>query len=115
MRQSVYEEVQAANRVASQLLNRTVWGYAAQGPQAMLAYLEGVGRVRSNDITLLDPQGGELYRSPPSPYKAGRQRRRGSTRSCRRRRRCSPSSSRAASSPCAPTPRARCSTPGTTA
>jgi two-component system sensor histidine kinase UhpB len=28
--------------------------------------------VRSTDITLLDAQGGELYRSPPSPYKAGR-------------------------------------------
>jgi two-component system sensor histidine kinase UhpB len=28
--------------------------------------------VRSNDLTLLDTQGSELYRSPPSPYKAGR-------------------------------------------
>ncbi len=73
MRASVAEEVVAANRVASQLLNRSVWGYAAQGPQAMLRYLEGLGRVRSNDITLFDDQGRELYRSPPSPYKAGRE------------------------------------------
>ena len=34
MRDSVNEEVVAANRVAAQLLNRTVWRYAAQGPQA---------------------------------------------------------------------------------
>jgi two-component system sensor histidine kinase UhpB len=72
MRQSVSEEVVAANRVANQLLNRTVWGYAAQGTDGMLRFLEGVGRVRSNDIVLYDPQGSELYRSPPSPYKAGR-------------------------------------------
>lgn len=71
-RESVREEVVAANRVAAQLLDRTVWRYAAQGTQAMLAFLQGMGRVRSNDITLLDSQGGVLYTSPPSPYKAGR-------------------------------------------
>lgn len=72
MRESVKEEVVAANRVASQLLDRTVWRYAAQGTPAMLAFLQGMGRVRSNDITLLDTQGVVLYASPPSPYKAGR-------------------------------------------
>ena len=72
MRDSVHEEVVAANRVAAQLLNRTAWRYAAQGTPAMLAFLQGVGRVRSNDIELFDAQGKELYRSPPSPYKAGR-------------------------------------------
>src|SRR5215813_10375931 len=72
MRKSVNEEVVAANRVATQMMRRAVWGYAAQGPEALRAYLEGLGRVRSNDITLLDAQGKELYRSPPSPYKAGR-------------------------------------------
>ena len=72
MRDSVLEEVQAANRVASQLLQRTVWRYAAQGTPAMLAFLQGMGRIRSNDVTLLDAQGQELYRSPASPYKAGR-------------------------------------------
>ncbi len=73
LRDSVNEEVASANRVAIQMLNRTVWRYAAQGPQAMLSFLEGMGRVRSNDITLLDDAGTELYRSPPSPYKAGRE------------------------------------------
>ncbi len=72
LHESVHEEVVAANRVASQLLNRTVWRYAPQGTPAMLAFLQGVGRVRSNDITLTDDQGKELYRSPPSPYKPGR-------------------------------------------
>jgi two-component system sensor histidine kinase UhpB len=72
LRDSVHEEVVAANRVAAQLLNRTVGRYAAQGVPAVLAFLQGVGRIRSNDVTLLDSQGRELYRSPPSPYKAGR-------------------------------------------
>lgn len=72
MRDSVREEVVAANRVAAQLLNRTVWLQAAQGTPAMVAYLQGLGRVRSNEIALFDGAGQELYRSPPSPYKAGR-------------------------------------------
>ncbi len=72
MRESVNEEVVAANRVASQLLNRTVWRYASQGTPSLIAFLQSLGRVRSNDIMLIDTQGQELYRSPPSPYKAGR-------------------------------------------
>ena len=72
MRESVQEEVVSANRVAAQLLDRTAWRYAAQGTPAMLAFLQGIGRVRSNDISLVDADGRELYRSPPSPYKAGR-------------------------------------------
>ena len=72
LRQSVREEVVAAHRVALQLINRTVWGYAGQGLPALRAYLEGVGRVRSNEITLFDAAGTEVYRSPPSAYKAGR-------------------------------------------
>jgi two-component system, NarL family, sensor histidine kinase UhpB len=72
MRASVHEEVMSANRVAAQMLNRTVWRYTAQGAPALLKFLEGMGRVRSNEIVLLSTQGTELYRSPPSPYKAGR-------------------------------------------
>jgi two-component system sensor histidine kinase UhpB len=71
-RDSVREEVVAANRVAAQLLDRTVWRYAAQGQAAMLNFLQGMGRVRSNDISLVDGAGQVLYTSPPSPYKAGR-------------------------------------------
>lgn len=72
MRESVQEEVVAANRVATQLLSRNAWLYAAQGTPAMLAYLQGIGRVRSNDIVLYDAEGQVLYRSPASTYKAGR-------------------------------------------
>lgn len=72
MRKSVHEEVVAANRVAAQMLRRAVWLQAGQGPPALAAYLAGMGRVRSTEIALLDAQGAELYRSPPSTYKAGR-------------------------------------------
>jgi len=72
MRASVREEVVAANRVASQMLNRMSFLYASQGTPAMLSFLQGVGRIRANEITLYDAAGVELYRSPPSPYKAGR-------------------------------------------
>ena len=72
MRESVKEEVVAANRVATQLLQRNAWLYAAQGMPAMLGYLQGIGRVRSNDIVLYDEKGAEVYRSPPPTYKAGR-------------------------------------------
>jgi two-component system sensor histidine kinase UhpB len=71
-RQSVREEVVAANRVAAQLLDRMVWEYSSQGPQRLLSYLRGMGRVRSNDITLFDAKGQPLYHSPPSTYKSGR-------------------------------------------
>jgi two-component system, NarL family, sensor histidine kinase UhpB len=72
LRDSVREEVVGANRVATQMLQRTAWLYTAQGTNAMLGFLQGVGRVRANDIRLLDVDGRELYRSPPSIYKAGR-------------------------------------------
>ena len=72
VRESVHEEVVAANRVAAQMLNHTAFRYSSQGAPGMLNFLQGIGRVRSNDITLLDLQGRELYRSPPSLYKAGR-------------------------------------------
>jgi two-component system, NarL family, sensor histidine kinase UhpB len=71
-RDSVREEVVAANRVAAQLLKRTVMLQASQGTPAMQDYLAGLGRVRSNEIMLLDAEGQQIYRSPPSPYKAGR-------------------------------------------
>lgn len=73
LRTSIHEEVVAANRVAAQLLNRTVTGYAAQGTVVLRGFLQGLGRVRSSDITLFDREGRELYHSPSSPWKAGRE------------------------------------------
>ncbi len=72
MRVSVSEEVVAAHRVASQLLNRTARGYADNSTAVMQRFMQGTGRVRATDITLFDANGQVLYRSPPSLYKAGR-------------------------------------------
>ncbi len=69
---SVREEVVAANRVAAQMLERIVQRDAPQSGPALLSFLQLTGRVRSNDITLLDARAQAVYRSPPSPYKAGR-------------------------------------------
>ncbi len=73
MRESVAEEVVTANRVAAHMLSRTVGRYAPQGSPLLLAFLQSLGRVRANDITLIDAQGQVLYNSPPSPYKTGRE------------------------------------------
>ena len=72
MRESVLEEVVAANRVATQMLKHTVSFNSSWGMPEMLNFLQGMGRVRSNDITLLDFAGRELHRSLPSTYKTGR-------------------------------------------
>lgn len=79
LRESVREEVVAANRVAAQLLQRVGWIYgnarrtgASDSSADMVAFLQNLGRVRANDISFTATNGGELYRSPPSPYKAGR-------------------------------------------
>ncbi len=71
-RRSVREEVEAASRVATQLLTRVTWIYGQSGSQGMQEFLERLGRVRANDIELFDKEGVAIYRSPPSPYKAGR-------------------------------------------
>ncbi|HEY0181124.1 MAG TPA: histidine kinase [Dokdonella sp.] len=71
-RRSVREETEAANVVATHLLTYFVDTYAQSSRPIVLYSLERLGRVRSTDITLRDAQGHEIYRSPPSPYKAGR-------------------------------------------
>ena len=71
LRESVHEEVIAANRVAAQMLERAVLRDRPRAATEMLGFLQGIGRVRSNDIALFDLQGKALYRSPPSQYKAG--------------------------------------------
>lgn len=73
LRRSVREEVAAANLVASQLLNRIGWVYAMDGLPTLVNFLQQVGRVRANDITLTDNDGTVLYQSPRSAYKAGRE------------------------------------------
>ncbi len=73
-RASVREEIEAANRVASQLLGRLVGVYSqVGGPELVLQFLQQLGRVRANEVTLLAPTGEVLYQSPPATYKAGRE------------------------------------------
>jgi len=72
-RSSVREEIEAANRVASQLLGRLAVIYSrAGGTEVVRQFLEQLGHVRANDIILRTPAGEILYSSPPPTYKAGR-------------------------------------------
>jgi two-component system, NarL family, sensor histidine kinase UhpB len=73
-RASVREEIEASNRVASQLLGRLASIYSREGgPDLVLIFLQQLGRVRANDIVLRTSTGEVLYRSPPPTYKAGRE------------------------------------------
>src|SRR5271170_5503558 len=73
-RDSVREEIEAANRVASQLLGRLTTLYSKiGGPDLVLQFLDQLGRVRANDVYLVSAGGEVLYRSPPPTYKAGRE------------------------------------------
>lgn len=71
-RRSVHEEIVAGNRVAAQVLQRVGWVYTRAGPQALVQFLEQLGRVRANDIRLETDDGRVLFTSPPSVYKQGR-------------------------------------------
>src|SRR5450755_462993 len=73
-RSSVREEVEAANRVAAQLLGSLAVVYSqVGGPDLVLQFLQQLGRIRSNEVSLLSAAGEVLYRSPPAVYKAGRE------------------------------------------
>jgi two-component system, NarL family, sensor histidine kinase UhpB len=72
-RRSVQEEMQGSYAVASQLLSRVNWIYGNGGLEGMRAFLNGIGRVRANEIRLFDNGGQELYRSPLPTYKAGKE------------------------------------------
>ena len=71
-RRSVREEIQAAHRVATQVLTRVSFVYRRAGLDGMVEFLHQLGRVRANEIILRDDAGQVLYESPPSPYKTGR-------------------------------------------
>lgn len=72
-RSSVNEEVEAANRVGSQLLGRLAAIYSREGDtETVRQLLVQLGHVRANDVVLRAPSGELLYRSPDATYKAGR-------------------------------------------
>src|ERR1700730_3384076 len=73
-RSSVSEEVEAANRVGSQLLGRLASIYSREGDsETVRQFLVQLGHVRANDVVLRTPTGELLYRSPAATYKAGRE------------------------------------------
>ena len=73
-RASIREEIEAANRVAAQLLGRLAYIYSSVGgPQMVLPFLQQVGHIRANDLVLRNSDGHVLYRSPPPTYKSGRE------------------------------------------
>src|ERR1700694_2484033 len=73
-RSSVREEIEAANRVAAQLMGTLAVRYSRSGGTAAVQdRLEQLAHVRANEITLRDAAGELLYRSPPPVYKAGRE------------------------------------------
>lgn len=67
-RRSVREEVQTAQHIALQLLK----GLDSRPLTEAQGILEGLGRVRASQITLLDDAGRMRYASPESNYKKGR-------------------------------------------
>jgi two-component system sensor histidine kinase UhpB len=72
-RSSVREEIEAANRVASQLLGRLVSVYShVGGPDLVLQFLDQLGRVRANEVSLLAARRGPVSLAAAT-YKAGRE------------------------------------------
>ncbi len=70
-RRGVRDEVEGSNLVATHLLTRMSWIYEQGGVRAMVSFLNNVGHVRANDVTLYDPAGQVVYKSPPPTYKVG--------------------------------------------
>jgi len=75
-RTAIAEEVTAAHRVAAQWLRVSAQGSATGDPAwsegRLLAHLNAVGRIRAHQLEAHDATGALRYRSPPSPYKPGR-------------------------------------------
>jgi two-component system, NarL family, sensor histidine kinase UhpB len=72
---SIQEGVEAATRVTAQLLDTVIvsstqnpeWGFTHD---VMRRFLHHLGHVRGNEITLYNLNGGLIYQSPPSKYRA---------------------------------------------
>ena len=68
----VHEEIGGSNLVAIQVLSQVEATSRDGGLSAMTLFLQGLGRIRGNEIELYGEDGALLYRSPPPRYKAGR-------------------------------------------
>jgi len=71
-RQSVRDEMEGANVVATQLLSRIQASTYNANLSNMARFLVSLGRVRAHEIELQDDTGSTVYHSPPPVYKAGR-------------------------------------------
>lgn len=71
-RRAVHEEIASANVVATRLLSLVAQTYGDGAEEDVRSFLLQLGRVRSNEVTLIGADGTVLYRSPASTYKAGR-------------------------------------------
>lgn len=73
-RDSIREEIEAAHRVTVQMLGSAAQTSPVFGPApvVMAGFLQGLGRVRANEIRLISADGQIRYESPPSAYKQGR-------------------------------------------
>ena len=71
-RRSVDDEMEGANMVATQLLSRLQAANKQLSQSDLKDFLVQVGRIRANEIELLDDSGAQIYHSPPPVYKAGR-------------------------------------------
>jgi two-component system sensor histidine kinase UhpB len=71
-RRSVDDEMEGANMVATQLLSRLQSVNSQASLDDMKQFLIKLGRVRANEIELLNEQNNVIYHSPPPVYKAGR-------------------------------------------
>lgn len=71
-RRSVWEEIEAANRVAAQVLGQVASVYKNSNAQQVVMFLNRLGRVRANEIEFRDLEQRLIYQSPPSPYKKDR-------------------------------------------
>jgi two-component system, NarL family, sensor histidine kinase UhpB len=75
-RRSIREEIEAGTYVTRQLMETVIvnarWGNNSSYTEALLEFLQQVGRVRAHELRLYDEHELLLYISPPSVYKAGR-------------------------------------------
>ncbi|MBC7414725.1 MAG: HAMP domain-containing protein [Herminiimonas sp.] len=71
-RSSIREEMEASNRISTQLLSRIGAGYDRSTMPQLARFLRQTGRVRASEVQLTDDAGSMLYVSPPPTYKAGR-------------------------------------------
>ena len=78
IRRQIREEMEATSRVTMQLLSTVVYSTqfvptAISRAEMVRGFLDSVGRIRAHDVVMYGDGETQLYKSPPSLYKQGRQ------------------------------------------